>query len=164
MDTCPICNCLLTDDNCVMCGYKSKANNIKNNNKSVFDIFDFIDNKPSENIYKDNKISINRHNTKNIKSDSKYEKNEYEKNEYKQVKYDKNTNDKNNNIGTPKEINIEPVPILGAENSTKNKSNKFFIFSTLFYILLFFITPNVTIIVLILKGVIKNVSQKKYKK
>lgn len=162
MDTCPICNCLLTDDNCVMCGYKLKTNNIKSNNKSVFDIFDFIDNKPSENIYKDNKISINKHNTKNIKSGSKYEKNEYEKNEYKQVKYDKNTNDKN--IDNCEEINIEPAPILKSENNPKNKSNKSFIFSTLFYILLFFISPNVTIIVLILKGVIKNVSQKKYKK
>ena len=162
MDTCPICNCLLTDDNCVMCGYKLKTNNIKSNNKSVFDIFDFIDNKPSENIYKDNKISINKHNTKNIKSGSKYEKNEYEKNEYKQVKYDKNTNDKN--IDNCEEINIEPAPILKSESNPKNKSNKSFIFSTLFYILLFFISPNVTIIVLILKGVIKNVSQKKYKK
>lgn len=163
MDICPICNCLLTDDNCVMCGYKLKTNNIKSNNKSVFDIFDFIDNKPSENIYKDNKISINKHNTKNIKSGSKYEKNEYEKNEYKQVKYDKN---KHNSIDISEEININPTPILQAENNNKNesKNNKVSIISIIFYILLFFISPNVTIIVLILKGIIKNVSQKKYKK
>ena len=64
MDTCPMCSCLITGDTCVMCGYKLKNTNKQyEKNSSVFDIFDFIDGKDSNNI-KTNRsnITFNRNN------------------------------------------------------------------------------------------------------
>ncbi len=165
MDTCPICSCLLTENSCVMCGYKLKATiTEKYTNRSVFDIFDFIDNKPfnntNENVNKNinNNTTIDIDNSSNNDNDNNtnIEQNKiskkYEKNEYKQVKYNKNKT----NINTSYPKTTAPTLVI------KNKLNFKTILKILriiLYITIFLIKPNLFISILVLKGVIKNATE-----
>ena len=102
MDTCPKCSCLVNDNVCVMCGYKLKNISVNANYKtsSVFDIFDFIDNKASfENKNKDYKASKSLNSKKNT-TQVKHENKDYDRKIYEQKKYEKSykSSDLNKNI------------------------------------------------------------------
>ncbi len=154
MYTCPICNCLITDDECVMCGYKLKNNNSNQfNNKSVFDIFDFIDNKPNK------KLSINEdnidYNNTTIKNKAGTK---YEKQEYIQIKYNKTANSKNiENKNNTQANTIKP-------NIIKQKNKKPLKINPIIYAILLFINPILAIVFFMMEVMIENVSKAKNKK
>ena len=135
MYTCPICDCLITDDECVMCGYTLK-NNTSNqfNNKSVFDIFDFIDNKPNKEL-STNEDNIDYNNTiiKN-KASTKYEKQEYV-----QIKYNKTANSKNLENKNNTQANTIKPNIIKPKNKQPLKINP------IIYAILLFINPVLAI-------------------
>ncbi len=170
MDTCPMCSCLITDDICVMCGYKIKSiNNQYNKNRSVFDIFDFIDGK---NSYSDNENintysnTLNKIKNKNYipNKNNSYEKNTYKKSTYSQVKYDKNLKQsslENNSIDKPSQVShSKPKNTFNNKTKAKNKFNFFLIIS----IILFLIQPSLAIFIFILRSVIDGTNKNKNKK
>ena len=181
MDTCPMCSCLITDDTCVMCGYKLKNNNKQyEKNSSVFDIFDFIDGKDLSNnknttthynIDTLNKIKNKNYipNKNNSYEKNTYEKNTYEKNTYSQVKYDKNykqasleNNNHTTNIDKPNQVShSKPKNIFNNKIKPKNKFNFFIIIAILLLLLL---QPSLVILIFILRGVIYGTKQDRNKR
>ncbi len=157
METCPICNCLITENKCVMCGYElNKYSTKQNNSGSVFDIFDFIDSKNIEPINEELKIKHNIKNNKNIKSSKKYEKQQYIEEKYnnsikKDIKDNKTLSNNNTN-------NIPPNTFK--PKVTKNKSFKI---PNIIYTILFFINPALAIIFYIIGGIIESGTKAKNK-
>ena len=174
MDTCPMCSCLITGDTCVMCGYKLKNTNKQyEKNSSVFDIFDFIDGKDSNNIKTNTHYDINKLN--NIKNknympnkNKSYEKNTYEKNTYSQVKYDKNytqlsleNNNHTTNVHNPNQVSHNKLKnMFNNKTKPKNKFNFFIIIA----VLLLLLQPNLIIPIFILRGVIYGANKDRNKR
>ena len=191
MDTCPMCSCLITDDICVMCGYKLKKTNKQyEKNSSVFDIFDFIDGKDSSNnkntnthynIDTLNKIKNKNYipNKNNSYEKNTYEKNTYEKNTYSQVKYDKNytqlsleNNNHTTNIDTSSQVShSKPKNIFNNKIKSKNifnnktkPKNIFNFFIIIAILLLLLLQPSLVIFIFILRGAIYGTNKDRNKR
>ncbi len=157
METCPVCNCLITENKCVMCGYElNKYSTKQDNSGSVFDIFDFIDGKNIKSIDEENNKKDNNVIYKNNKTGTKYEKQQYIEEKYnnsikKDIKDNKTLS--NNNTNNIPHNTFKP-------KVTKNKSFKI---PSIIYIILFFINPALAIIFYIVGGIIESGTKAKNK-
>ena len=130
-----------------------EINNYLKNDRSVFDIFDFIDNKPNK------KLSINEdnidYNNTTIKNKAGTK---YEKQEYIQIKYNKTANSKNiENKNNTQANTIKP-------NIIKQKNKKPLKINPIIYAILLFINPILAIVFFMMEVMIENVSKAKNKK